>query len=371
LDDFVFLLSMTVSIFKLGSQNEHNRFTNSETESMSLYNITNSWNGITYAVRPTLNGDTYFTSGDTVLGLGSTKYLLKVNIDSKGDTTIDVTGDSGQSSSYQASSIASSINSALQASYTSQGYPYQTYEYVTYNNARKYFTFKSPSRDKDSSLLIKPTTGDTDARDVLFGLTTGDTDEYYASGDFYLEYNSSQDRMDIVRLNTSNNTSKIPDGSFYVHYIWDRREGDSLTDEYTYQTHMNDKKIIGINNIFKQTKFTTFDIIGTVYYSNTYSKNVVKKAVETALYEQYSFVNSSGEVVRDYGEDVLKSKILSIIQGIDGVEYVSVSFFGKDATDSSTNEDNIISCNFDEIIILRETSGSRGVIFTYTAVEAN
>jgi hypothetical protein len=49
----------------------------------------------------------------------------------------------------------------------------------------------------------------------------------------------------------------------------------------------------------------------------------------------------------------------------DGVEYVEITYFGIDNTDSSTNQENTISCNFDEILVLKEN----GLTFTYTILE--
>jgi hypothetical protein len=128
---------------------------------------------------------------------------------------------------------------------------------------------------------------------------------------------------------------------------------------------MNNKKIIGLNNVFKQTLFSTFDITGTIYYDDTFTSAEVKNAVETALYDEFSFVNDDGDVKRDYGQNISRAKVLNLIQNIDGVNYTEISYFGKDATDSTTNEANTIQCNFDEIIVLRETSGGRGLNFTY------
>jgi hypothetical protein len=341
------------------------RFTNSTTDSMSIYNITNTWD-LSHSENPEVIGDTRANTGDTMLGLDSAKYLLRLNIDGQGDTTIDITGDSGQSSSYLGTDIVYEINSSLQNAYSTNGYPYQSYNYASYDKTSKHIILKSPTRDNSSYIKFIPTDGDTDAKDVLFGIENdGDSHIYYATGDYYLSYNSSEDRMDIVRL-VSNNQSNVPDGNMYVHYIWDRR-GDTVTttDEDLFQAYMNNKKIIGLNNVFKQTLFSTFDITGTIYYDDTFTSAEVKNAVETALYDEFSFVNDDGDVKRDYGQNISRAKVLNLIQNIDGVNYTEISYFGKDATDSTTNEANTIQCNFDEIIVLRETSGGRGLNFTY------
>jgi hypothetical protein len=342
------------------------KFTNAETEYMSIYKITDSW-GLTYATKPTIWGDSVSLSGDTIVGLGS-NYSLHVEIDNKGDTIIDVTEDSGASGNYIASDIVDSINDALRNFYDGEGYPYQTFNYAYYDSRHRAIRFQSPSRDNNASIRFIPTSND--AKEKLFNVSiTGDSDWFYATGDYYLIYDSALDRMKIVRL-ISNNQTSFPDGTVYAHFIWDR-SGDSSIDEVSYQAYMLDKKIIGLNNIFKQAKFDTFDVSGTVYYDNLYAVGVIKNAVETALYKEYSFVDSDETVKRDFGISVNRSKLLTLVQQIEGIEYIEINYFGRDVSDSSTNEQNTISCGFDEILVLHEQASGKGVNFTYVAIEVN
>ena len=85
-------------------------------------------------------------------------------------------------------------------------------------------------------------------------------------------------------------------------------------------------------------------------------------------------INSDGDNKRSHGIDVYRSKVLDLIHGVDGVEYVEVEYFGKDATDSSTDVTDYIDCRFDEIIVVsenKEVSNVRvhGAIFSYRVVE--
>jgi len=171
--------------------------------------------------------------------------------------------------------------------------------------------------------------------------------------------------MELVR--TNNGFSQMPDANFYTHFIWDRRNVTS-TDEYTYQTYLANKKIIGISSVLKPTTYSTFDISGTVFFKKTFSAAAVKSNVETAISNNYSLLSADGSVVnRDYGIPVTRSKILNLIHSIDGVDYVEISYFGKDITDQTTNQENIIECDFDEIIVLSENNGTHGIFFDYAS----
>jgi hypothetical protein len=359
------------------------RFTKTATTSMSIYNITESWSFQEAAV-PRIQSTSAIisTDGDTVTTLDSSAYAITMNIDGLGDTYVDVTGDSGligDTYGYPIDTVISNINTQLQTIYGALGgAPYDTFEYAKRGDTyTRRLVIESPTATNDSYIAIKPV-GDTNyAAEELNLLASGDSLGYgdshywYPTGDYYLWYNTTRNAMDLIKLNSTQmsdgdtpGTSSMPDGNFYVHFIWDRRNEAGLG-ENTYQTYLDNSKIIGVENIFRQTRFTPFYITGTVYYNESYSRAVVQDAVNTAIEEEYSFVNSDGDVKRDYGQDVSRSQVLKTMLNIDGVEYVEFSYFGTDSSDSSTNEENTINCEFDEILILHES----GVLLNYYVLE--
>jgi len=177
----------------------------------------------------------------------------------------------------------------------------------------------------------------------------------------------SNDLMTLNKINNSNTISNLPDLSFYLHFVFDKRfvqdafDGATVNgvqtsgfplgslDEDIYDESLQDNKIGGIDHVFKESKFTTFDIEGTVYHDKVYSAADIKQSIEEALNSAFSLEQ------RDYGEPVARSKIMSIIHDIDGVDYIEMSYLGPDATNLSTNVSNVISADFDEIIVISET----------------
>lgn len=344
------------------------KFTNTTVSDMSINVVNDSW-GLDQAGAAYILGDTVI--GDTIVVSGL-DYSIIVNIDSKGDTIIDITaGDS--SGSYSRATIIDNINTAIQDAYEVEGEPYTTSSYVSYSDP--YLKLTSPTVDNSSNVKIAfvgDAGGDTDASGYLFGLA--DSSSQGIVGDFFLEYDSVDDIMQLTRATTSG----VPDLNFYFHFVNDRRSEDhntsNIIDEETYRSYLDDKKIIGINNVFKPTKFNTFDITGTIHYNKAYTESQVSSSVESMLSNNYSLLNSAGNVQRTHGLDVYRSKILDEIQGIAGVEYIELSYFGTDAQGDSTS-DNAITCRFDEIILLSEKRYSGGSLihgpsFTYTVYTA-
>lgn len=343
------------------------RFTKGDTEAMSIYVINNDWT-LSEGDAATVIGDTEL--GDTI-SIIAQKYI-RVDIDSKGDTTVDIT-DGGDSGSYSTTQIVSNINSALQTAYAAEGAPYNTATYCSIIGDS--MRLKSPVVSVDSSIrLIPPASGDS-ALPILFAISLGgDSVLYTASGDYLVQYDSGTNMMKIKKTNDS----QIPDLNFRCHFICDRRQevgGDTnpiTEDDFDY--YLQDKKVIGIENVFKKTKFTTFDIKGTIHYNQLYTEGQTQTAVENALVDRYSLLDSNGNSKRTHGVDVYRSRILDLIHSITGVEYVEIEFFGKDATDTTTDETDLIDCRFDEILIISEKRYEdnvliHGPIFDYQVVE--
>jgi hypothetical protein len=363
----------------LFSSNFDLRFSKTSTTSLSLYNITDSW-GVQQAIKPRIMSTSAVigTDGDTITTLDSASYAITFNVDGLGDTYVDVTGDSGligDTYGYPISTVISNINTQLRDSFGALGgAPYDTFTYAKRGDTyTRRITVESPTTYNTSYIAIKAV-GDTNyaSQDLNFVANEydGDSHYWYPTGDYYLWYNNVRDGMDLMKLNptklSSGDTvpiSGMPDGDFYTHFIWDRRNEAGLG-ETTLQNYLDGFKIIGIENVFKETRFTPFYISGTVYYSDSYSMAVVKSAVETAIEEEYKFVNSSNVVKRDYGKSLSRSEMLKTILDIDGVEWVEVSYFGTDSSDSSTNQVNTIACEFDEILVLHES----GISLSYAVV---
>jgi hypothetical protein len=359
------------------------RFTDTATTSMSLYNITNNWN-VVEAIRPRIQSTAFVTSsldGDTIITLDSSSYAITFNIDGLGDSYVDVTGDLGivgDTYGYTIDDVITQINTQLRSTYGTgygAGAPYDTFTYAKRGDTYpQRIIIESPTATNNSYVAIKAV-GDTNyaSEDLNFVVDEydGDSHYWYPTGDYYLHYNSTRDAMDLIKLNATQlssgetpDVSIMPDGNFYSHFIWDRR-GDTGLGETTYQNYLNNAKIIGVENIFKQTRFTPFYISGTIYYNADYSKALVKDTVETAITENYSFVDSSNVIKRDYGRQLSKSEVLKTILDIDGVEYMEFSYFGPDSTDSTTNVTNTIDVEFDEILILHEA----GISLIYTVMD--
>ncbi len=339
------------------------------TNEMSIYSISNYWD-LTQASQSYILGDTII--GDTVTI--DIEFSVRINIDGKGDTTVDIT-DGDSSGSYSRSTLISNFNAALQASYEAEGSPYSSYSYAGMEDV--FLKITSPTLTIDSSIKLVGL-GDSDAAPFLLGasVSEGDSSTYNLIGDYYVEYNSTDNKMTLNKTTTTN----MPDLDFYCHFINDRRSeihsASNPIDEETYSDFLESKKIIGVNNVFKQTKFTTFDIVGTIYYSQTFTLNQVQSTLETMLYNEYSLLSSANENKRTHGVSVYKSTLLRQIESISGVEHVDITYFGKDSVLSNkyTDQANEIEARFDEIILLSEKRyyvGSlvHGPIFTYTVVE--
>lgn len=342
------------------------KFTKEEVETKSLWAIGDSWD-LNYASSPTITGDTKL--GDSVLILSDRQYL-KVNVDGKGDTALDCLsgGDTGW---HEIGDIIDNLNDELQSFYVAEGTTYSSAIYFSIED--DYIVFTGPTITNDSYVKVMSSSGDSLA-EYLFGSSViGDSITANITGDYYLEYDSTENMMKITKTNDSD----IPDLDFYCHFINDQSYYPDPTTsigekvfEDVFDTYLSDKKIIGIENVFKETKFSTFDIVGTIHYDSSFSVGQIRSLVNSALQEEFYLVDSNGYNKRYHGQKVYKSKVMDIIHSISGIEYVEISYFGKDATDLTTNQDDYIDCDFDEIICLSESvfvqnAQVHGILFTY------
>lgn len=201
-----------------------------------------------------------------------------------------------------------------------------------------------------------------------------------------IEFDFSNNSMMLNKIEKEE--SLVPDLDLYLHFINDRRyveeifDGRIIVDEDTgvpiktpgnalgtldedrLKSFMNDKKIVSVENVFKQTKFRTFDVKANVYYNRAFSRDDIRQRVEKSLRDFYNLRN------RNYAESVSRSKIMSIIHENFGVEFVELEYLGFDATKPETSVENILTADFDEIIVLSENISFggrviRGLIFNY------
>jgi len=173
---------------------------------------------------------------------------------------------------------------------------------------------------------------------------------------YEIAYDETEDLMKVTR-NTAYDV--FPNLEVYCHYIWDRRDElnpiDQSTitlDEDEVKSYMNKYRMVGIENVFKQPRFKTFDLEITILYDQfIVSSADLRKAVQSLLRTKYSLQNSI------IGASIQKSRVTTLLASINGVNLITINYFGPDLSDISTNIDssiNSILADFDEIIILSD-----------------
>jgi hypothetical protein len=257
---------------------------------------------------------------------------------------------------------------------------YSNFDFASVNEAGDKIIFTSPLNNNDSQIVIgQPTVND--ATNEIFGLTEGQDHTIKPTGDYFIEYDETKDLMRLNKL-TSNGGSNMPDLPFYLHFIFDKRyeegiydgeEGrpgfpEGTLDEDIYEATLSNYKLVSLNHVYKEAKFNTFDIKGTVYYNKIYSQQDVSNRVEENLRNTFGLENV------DFGQAIPKSKIMSTMHESDGVDYVILEYLGPDAQDTTTNVENRIESDFNEINILSEDifqAGQKihGLIFDYVISE--
>jgi len=188
----------------------------------------------------------------------------------------------------------------------------------------------------------------------------------YVTGDYYIKYTegSSSSEVEDGRFNIEaipdneifNNN--FPDGTFYIHFVEDKRHIDSdgnkfswdETDEDIFSDYLDDKKIVGVENYFKQPVFKVFDLKITIRFSQALyrQKNTIEQNLITKITNLFSI--SNGKI----GENIYKSDIYTACLTINGVERVSINFLGTDFQNSSTAVNETLEIDFDEVGILSE-----------------
>lgn len=162
---------------------------------------------------------------------------------------------------------------------------------------------------------------------------------------------------------------------------WDNEESSEAD---TILDIISDKKMICVDNVVKDSIYTTFSVSATVYcYKNL--RNHVQNNLKPYLQSLYNIENAK------YDNDVYKAEFISKIMNFDGVRFVEVNYFGKNYNayrkmllNEITNDDMIeangisyehkIPAKYNEILILSDDkyegnisveNQRQGLIFTF------
>lgn len=82
-----------------------------------------------------------------------------------------------------------------------------------------------------------------------------------------------------------------------------------------------DKKMICVDNVLKDSLYTTFDVVATVYcYKNL--RNNVESTIKDHLRNIYNIENAK------YNTQISKSKVIADMMGVSGVRFVDIAYLG-------------------------------------------
>lgn len=314
------------------------RFTKDYNYSPSLYSIENAWS---------LQQNSFPEVESNSLTFPVTEKSLEITLDEFVAFSIDVTGSSLEE-------LCANINNQIKSNTNLSGI-YSVFDYAVPNSSNT-FVLRSPTNFSSSQISVEENT-----TNVLFTGIASDI----PTGDYYIRV--VNDEIKLVKT-----SSNIPDFKFYTHFIFDQRyvegiydgllgrKGKKLLtiDEDIIDYKLSPYKITGLENVYKQPIFKVFDLVGTVTYSKVFSKATIERNVKNILEQNYSLENSL------IGRSIFKSNIASLIQSVDGVLYSTIEYLGLNKTNSSTNVDNVIEADFDEILLLGKDNG-RGINLTF------
>lgn len=163
-----------------------------------------------------------------------------------------------------------------------------------------------------------------------------------------------------VSLTISDADSGTPlSGTNYLHFINntvvnndENQDGVSdvygETHEFTINSELEDSRMTSHEYVYKQPIFKTFDIWLNVYYFSKFNPTSLENDIKTTIRENYNLT------AVDFGDDVHRSKISELIYSINGVDRLSVEYFGLDQEDRTTDESEVIEAEFDELLIISD-----------------
>ena len=138
--------------------------------------------------------------------------------------------------------------------------------------------------------------------------------KYSEGTDFSVDYHSNT----ITRISTGD----IVQGQPVIVEYSNNYNSAMLSEEKDILSSISNKKMICVDNYVKDSVYSTFDIVGTVYcYKNT--KSTVQSNLESYVRNLYSLTN------RDYAQSVNKSQIIADIMGYAGVRFIEITYLGR------------------------------------------
>lgn len=103
------------------------------------------------------------------------------------------------------------------------------------------------------------------------------------------------------------------------HWI---KEDDDDSEERIILNSIKNKKMICVDNIIKDSRYTTFDVVATIYcYKNM--RQTVENNIKKYMRDLYSLDNGKFNV------EINKTKFGSDIMGFNGVRYADITYLGK------------------------------------------
>ena len=180
--------------------------------------------------------------------------------------------------------------------------------------------------------------------------------QYVDGVDFSVDYHTNS----ITRVSTGN----IVQGQTVIVEYSSNYDSTHLSEESDILSSIADKKMICVDNYVKDSVYSTFDIVGTVFcYKNT--KATVQANIEAYVRNLYSLDN------RDYQQNVNKSQIISDIMSYNGVRFIEIKYLGRSynaykmyVNDVITkvelngmdcdNYDYEIACKYNEVFVLND-----------------
>lgn len=105
---------------------------------------------------------------------------------------------------------------------------------------------------------------------------------------------------------------------------WNSDFESDASEEATVLKYLKDKRLISQDYIIKDPMFTSFDFKATVYVSKGFDRDLIKGQVESSVFTNFKINNL------EFAEPVAASNILKLISAVEGIEYTTIDYFGRD-----------------------------------------
>ena len=169
---------------------------------------------------------------------------------------------------------------------------------------------KVEGRNRIRFRMLDFNSGATVAPDVQ--INTEDDETINTKCTDLLGFNVDQAMSDYSRIN--------------LHYSgdWISDAAADTSEEASILNHLENNKLICQDYIIKDPTLTGFDVKGTVYCSKGFDRDIIRDNITTALQANLKVDQ------REFADKATISTITNVIQATEGVEYVNISYFGKD-----------------------------------------